>query len=117
MVEKTEGQALTGRPGRPEKTTGRQSRLRKINDRAGRLHRCTACHRQARPTCCRPVSCSGLNHRIIEWDCNAKIDRIVAGENELGTHTNQFSCSADVIFDQENNDLIIPDYGNRWVDR
>jgi hypothetical protein len=41
---------LTGRPGRPKKTTGRQARPRKWMTGTGRLYRCTACHRQARPT-------------------------------------------------------------------
>jgi len=53
-------QALTGRPGRPKKITGRQARPKKCIPGTGRQYECTACHRQARPISCRPVSCSGL---------------------------------------------------------
>jgi len=51
-------QALTGRPGRPKKITGRQARPTKCIPGTGRQYKCTACHRQARPISCRPVSCS-----------------------------------------------------------
>jgi sugar lactone lactonase YvrE len=52
------------------------------------------------------------NHRIVEWNLNSTNAQIIAGGNE-----NQLKDPTDVIIDEENNFLIIADYGSRRVMR
>ncbi|CAF0766935.1 unnamed protein product [Adineta steineri] len=56
-----------------------------------------------------------LNHRIVEWKCNAKEGQIIAGGNDKGTRMDQLSYPQDVIVDQHNRSIIIADTGNRRV--
>ena len=57
------------------------------------------------------------NDRIIEWQCNAREGRIVAGGNGRGDRMHQLNQPTDVIIDRETNSVIIADYGNRRVMR
>ncbi|CAF3991069.1 unnamed protein product [Adineta steineri] len=56
-----------------------------------------------------------LNHRIVEWKCNAKEGQIMAGGNGQGNRMNQLNGPTDVIFDRQNHSIIIADCGNRRV--
>ncbi|CAF1409115.1 unnamed protein product [Adineta steineri] len=60
------------------------------------------------------------NHRIIEWQYNAKEGQIIAGGNGQGDRMDQLSFPTDVIV-QQNHSIIIADYGNgrviRWVNQ
>ncbi|CAF4238146.1 unnamed protein product, partial [Adineta steineri] len=56
-----------------------------------------------------------LNHRIVEWKCDAKEGQIIAGGNGQGNRMNQLNNPTDVIFDRQNNSIIIADCGNRRV--
>jgi hypothetical protein len=53
-----------------------------------------------------------FNHRIAEWKKNAISDQIVAGGNGKGNQNDQLNWPRKVIVDQENESLIICDYGN-----
>ena len=55
------------------------------------------------------------NNRIVQWNLNRNIGRIVIGGNEQGSRLDQLNQPRDVIIDRENNDLIIADEGNRRV--
>ena len=57
------------------------------------------------------------NDRVIEWQCNARESRIVAGGNGRGDQMHQFNRPVDVIIDRETNSLIITDWGNRRLMR
>ena len=57
------------------------------------------------------------NDRIIEWQCNAREGRIVAGGNGRGDQIHQLNRPVDVIIDRKTNSLIVADYGNRRVMR
>ena len=57
------------------------------------------------------------NHRIVEWQWNAKKGRIVAGGNGQGNRLDQLIDPTDVIIDRQSNTLIIADRGNRRVIR
>ncbi|CAF0998936.1 unnamed protein product [Adineta steineri] len=56
-----------------------------------------------------------LNHRIVEWKCNAKEGKVVAGGNKEGNRIDQSNCPTDVIVDQQTHSIIIADQGNRRV--
>ena len=57
------------------------------------------------------------NHRIVEWKSGATSGQIVAGENGQGNRNDQLNNPRDVIFDKENDSLIICDYTNQRVVR
>jgi len=57
------------------------------------------------------------NHRIVQWNFGADCGQTIAGGNGDGNQLNQLSCPRDVIFDVENDCLIICDYGNRRIVR
>ena len=57
------------------------------------------------------------NDRIMEWECNAREGRIVAGGNGRGDQMHQLNGPEDVIIDRKTNSLIIADGGNRRVMR
>ncbi|CAF1446851.1 unnamed protein product [Adineta steineri] len=56
-----------------------------------------------------------LNHRIVEWKCNAKEGKVVAGGNKEGNRIDQLNRPTDVIVDQQTHSIIIADQGNRRV--
>ncbi|CAF1134185.1 unnamed protein product [Adineta steineri] len=58
-----------------------------------------------------------INHRIVEWKCNAKEGQIVAGGNKQGNRMDQLDWPIYVIVDQQNHSLIVVDFGNRRVIR
>jgi sugar lactone lactonase YvrE len=53
----------------------------------------------------------------LEWKFGAKNGRVVAGGNDRGNLSNQLNQPMDVILDQDNDSLIISDWGNRRVVR
>ncbi|CAF0893233.1 unnamed protein product [Adineta steineri] len=55
------------------------------------------------------------NHRIVEWEYNAKEGQIIAGGNKQGNRMDQLNKPTDVTVDQQNRSIIIADYGNRRV--
>ncbi|CAF1185973.1 unnamed protein product [Adineta steineri] len=55
------------------------------------------------------------NHRVIEWNYNAKEGKIIAGGNGQGNRINQLNYPAGVIVDPQNHSIIIADYLNRRV--
>ncbi|CAF1143962.1 unnamed protein product [Adineta steineri] len=55
------------------------------------------------------------NHRIVEWNYNAKEGQIIAGGNGRGKRINQLNYPAGVIVDEQNHSIIIADYMNRRV--
>jgi sugar lactone lactonase YvrE len=55
------------------------------------------------------------NHRIVEWECGAKIGEVVAGGNGQGNRLDQLNYPTSVIFDKNNDSFIICDQGNRRV--
>ncbi|CAM6005292.1 unnamed protein product [Sphagnum balticum] len=57
------------------------------------------------------------NDRIVEWKCHENKGHIVAGGNGKGNGNNQLNFPTDVMFDKENDSMIICDYGNRRVMR
>ena len=57
------------------------------------------------------------NNRIVEWKLNATNGRILAGRNGKGNGIKQLNGPTDVIFDHENDSLIIADQENRRVIR
>ena len=57
------------------------------------------------------------NDRIVEWKCGATNGQVVAGGKGKGNQTNQLNGPTDVIVDNERNNLIICDSGNRRVVR
>ncbi|CAF0831889.1 unnamed protein product [Adineta steineri] len=56
-----------------------------------------------------------MNHRVIEWECNANTGQIIAGGNGKGYSEKQLSNPIDVIFDQQTHFIIIADLSNRRV--
>ena len=58
-----------------------------------------------------------FNHRIVQWKFGENSGQIIAGGNGKGHRIDQLSFPADVIIDQNNNSLIICDWGNRRVVR
>jgi sugar lactone lactonase YvrE len=58
-----------------------------------------------------------MNHRIIEWKYGEQIGKVVAGGKGKGSENDQLNEPTDVIVDEENNYLIICDYGNKRVVR
>ncbi|CAF3765008.1 unnamed protein product [Adineta steineri] len=56
-----------------------------------------------------------LNHRVVEWKCNAKEGKVVAGGNKEGNRIDQLNRPTDVIVDQQTHSIIIADQGNRRV--
>ncbi|CAF0857654.1 unnamed protein product [Adineta steineri] len=56
-----------------------------------------------------------LNNRIIAWECNAHVGKIIAGGNKEGNRMNQLNGPRDVIVDQQSHSIIITDYDNRRV--
>ena len=58
-----------------------------------------------------------FNHRIVQWKFGENSGQIIAGGNGEGNRIDQLSFPADVIIDQNNNSLIICDWGNRRVVR
>ncbi|CAF1307658.1 unnamed protein product [Adineta steineri] len=56
-----------------------------------------------------------LNHRIVEWKCDAKEGQIIVGANGQGNRMDQLNGPTDVIIDQQNHSIIIADGGNRRV--
>ncbi|CAF4020621.1 unnamed protein product [Adineta steineri] len=56
-----------------------------------------------------------LNHRIVEWKCNAKQGQITAGGNGYGNRIDQLHFPTHVIVDQQNHSIIIADGSNRRV--
>ena len=55
------------------------------------------------------------NHRVVEWEKNAKTGRVVAGGNGAGSGVNQLLNPTDVTIDKGTNSLLICDRGNRRV--
>ena len=55
------------------------------------------------------------NNRIVEWKRGATTGTVLAGGNGQGNRPNQLNCPTDVIFDKENDHLIICDRRNRRV--
>ncbi|CAF1312888.1 unnamed protein product [Adineta steineri] len=55
------------------------------------------------------------NHRIVEWKFNSANGQIIAGTNREGSAYNQLNVPENIIFDKNNNSLIICDGGNRRV--
>ncbi|CAF3928098.1 unnamed protein product [Adineta steineri] len=55
------------------------------------------------------------NHRIVEWNYNAKEGQIIAGGSGRGKRINQLNYPAGVIVDEQNHSIIIADYMNRRV--
>ncbi|CAF4116542.1 unnamed protein product [Adineta steineri] len=55
------------------------------------------------------------NHRIVEWEYNAKEGKIIAGENKEGNQIDQLYGPTDVIVDEQNHSIIVADRGNRRV--
>ncbi|CAF1251603.1 unnamed protein product [Adineta steineri] len=53
------------------------------------------------------------NHRIVKWKLNSNTGQIIAGGNQ----NNPLNYPRDIIFDSENNSLIISDKGNKRVIR
>ncbi|CAF4351507.1 unnamed protein product, partial [Adineta steineri] len=49
------------------------------------------------------------NHRIIEWKYDSKNGQVIAGGNGQGNRNDQLNAPEDVIFDKNNNSLIICD--------
>ncbi len=56
-----------------------------------------------------------INHRIVEWKCNAKNGQIVVGKNGQGSQFDQLSKPTDVIVDKNSDSFIICDHGNNRV--
>ncbi|CAF4246666.1 unnamed protein product, partial [Adineta steineri] len=56
-----------------------------------------------------------FNHRIAEWECNAKEEQIIVGANKQGNRMNQLNWPKDVVVDQQNHSIIIADFENRRV--
>ncbi|CAF1545815.1 unnamed protein product, partial [Adineta steineri] len=56
-----------------------------------------------------------MNHRVIEWECNANTGQIIAGGSGKGYSEKQLSNPIDVIFDQQTHFIIIADLSNRRV--
>ncbi|CAF5099930.1 unnamed protein product, partial [Rotaria sp. Silwood1] len=54
-----------------------------------------------------------LNSRIVEWKCDAKTGRVVAGGNRERNRPDHLKVVADIIIDKETDSLIIFDYNNR----
>ncbi|CAF1044652.1 unnamed protein product [Adineta steineri] len=52
-----------------------------------------------------------MNHRIVQWEYNAKEGHIIADRNQM----QQLDLPTDVIVDQQNHSIIIADQGNRRV--
>ncbi|CAF1063383.1 unnamed protein product [Adineta steineri] len=57
------------------------------------------------------------NHRIIEWKYDSKNGQVIAGGNGQGNRNDQLNAPEDVIFDKNNNSLIICDRRNKRVVR
>ena len=57
------------------------------------------------------------NHRIVEWNFDAKSGKVVAGGNGGGNGTHQLKLPYDVIVDNERDNFIICDWGNRRIVR
>ncbi|CAF1474092.1 unnamed protein product [Adineta steineri] len=55
------------------------------------------------------------NHRIVEWEHDAKKGQIVAGGNGKGDRIDQLDRPTDVIIDRRNHSIIIADRDNRRV--
>ncbi|CAF2666083.1 unnamed protein product [Rotaria sp. Silwood2] len=58
-----------------------------------------------------------MNHRIVEWKCDATTGQVVAGGNGQGSRMDQLNRPTDVIVDKETDSVIICDSGNRRVMR
>jgi len=57
------------------------------------------------------------NHCIVKWKFGARISQVVAGGNGEGNRMDQLNWPTDVIFDKQNDSLIICDQGNSRVIR
>ncbi|CAF3462247.1 unnamed protein product [Rotaria sp. Silwood1] len=57
----------------------------------------------------------GMNHRIVEWKCDATTGQVVAGGNGQGNGENQLNRPTDVIVDKKTDSVIICDSGNRRI--
>ncbi|CAF3472615.1 unnamed protein product [Rotaria sp. Silwood1] len=57
----------------------------------------------------------GMNHRIVEWRCDATTGQVVAGGNSQGNRMDQLNTPSDVIVDKKTDSVIICDSGNRRI--
>ncbi|CAF3616815.1 unnamed protein product [Rotaria sp. Silwood1] len=56
-----------------------------------------------------------MNHRIVEWRCDATTGQVVAGGNRQGNRMDQLNTPSDVIVDKKTDSVIICDSGNRRI--